>query len=588
MPRTIVTKFLKLRDRTTLGQQVAVVTAILCLALALTVAATAAFVARQQATARAEAEIIGIASNMAERLDARMFERFREVRNLAELEPLRAVWDGDEATIRSILEQLQASLPEYAWIGFALPDGTVKAATGGMLEGVSVAERPWFMDGINSLTVKDVHDAKLLAELLGPQTNGEPFRFVDVAVPVKNAAGDTIGVLGAHMSWTWASVVRDTVLQTTDRALDTEIWVLRSDGTALLGPEFGSAPFGQSTIDAITATGRLSFSDMAGAVDHLNAAVTTKGYLDYPGLGWTVVTRRPLDLALAQANQLALAIVMIGVAFALAGAVIASLLARGLTRPLSELADGIDGIGRDPGATMIARDHSSRDVSQLTVAIRSLLRRLGVAETAQEAAQREAAASKQQLVERTERLGEDINALQILADTDPLTGLLNRRAFHVFGVDAMNYFKRHKRDVGVLVIDIDFFKRINDTYGHSVGDDVIRAVGGVVQAEARTIDKVARFGGEEFVVLMRETEKEGPAVLAERIRQTIAGKLVDHPEHGTIHVTVSIGAAMAVASDRDIEDVIERADRALYEAKATGRNRVVLGDAEPSQNRSAA
>jgi diguanylate cyclase (GGDEF)-like protein len=588
MPKAIVDNFLKLRDRTTLGQQVALVTAALCLALAVTVAATAAFVARQQATDRAEVEIVGIASNMAERLDARMFERFREVRNLAELEPLRDVWDGDPATIRTVLEQLQASLPEYAWIGFALPDGTVKSATGGLLEGVSVAQRPWFIDGLKGLTVKDVHDAKLLAELLGPQADGEPFRFVDVAVPVKNAAGQTIGVLGAHMSWTWASVVRETVLQTVDSNLETEIWVLSSDGTALLGPQYGTAPFAQGTVEAIAAAGQLSFSDTAGDVDHLNAAVTTTGYLDYPGLGWTVVARRPLELALAQANQLALAIVLIGIAFALAGAVAASLLARGLTKPLSELAEGIDRIGRDPGATMIARNHSSRDVSQLTVAIRSLLRRLGVAETAQEMAQREAAASKQQLVERTERLGEDINALQILADTDSLTGLLNRRAFHVFGVDAMNYFKRHKRDVGVLVVDIDFFKRINDTYGHSVGDDVIQFVGGVVQAEARTIDKVARFGGEEFVVLMRETEKEGPAVLAERIRQTIAGKLVDHPEHGTIHVTVSIGASMATSSDRDIEDVIERADRALYEAKATGRNRVVLAETEQPQSRSAA
>ncbi|KMS93892.1 hypothetical protein BVRB_026870, partial [Beta vulgaris subsp. vulgaris] len=269
------------------------------------------------------------------------------------------------------------------------------------------------------------------------------------------------------------------------------------------------------------------------------------------------------------------------------GVVAAGVLSHRLTRPLTDLAQSIDRIGRDPGTTMIARNHSSRDISQLTVSIRSLLRRLGVAETAQEEAQREAALNKQLLVEKTQRLGEDINALQILADTDPLTGLLNRRAFRVFGVDAMNYFKRHKRDVGVLVIDIDFFKRVNDTYGHSVGDDVIQSVGQIVQTEARTIDKVARFGGEEFVVLMRETEKEGPAVLAERIREKIAGQLIDHPEHGTIHVTVSIGASMAVETDRDIEDVIERADRALYDAKATGRNRVVVdrhrGTADPGR-----
>jgi diguanylate cyclase (GGDEF)-like protein len=581
MTKNFSTFALQLRDRTTLGQQVALVTAALCLGLIITLSATAAYVARQQATKRAEAEITSIASNMAERLDARMFERFREIRNLAAMEPLRSIWTSEPAEIRSVLQQLQSSLPEYAWIGFALPDGTVKAATGGMLEGVSVAQRPWFIDGIKGPAVKDVHDAKLLADLLGPQSNGEPFRFVDVAVPVKDAQGNTLGVLGAHMSWTWASVVRETVLQSLDTASATEIWVLNSEGVALLGPPYGTTPFDQPTIASLKTSGQLTFQDRLGATEHLNAAVKTKGYLEYPGLGWIVVAQRPLDLALAPANQMAQVIILIGLAFAVIGAVAASVLARRLTAPLAELAGSIDQIGRDTGATMIARDHSSRDVSLLTVSIRSLLRRIGLAETAQEAAQREALFNKQLLAEKTLRMGEDIHALQILADTDPLTGLLNRRAFNVFGVDAMNYFKRHKRDVGVLVVDIDYFKRVNDTYGHSVGDDVITAVGKIVLEEARTIDKVARFGGEEFVVLMRDTDKTGPAILAERMRQRIAAGLIAHPEHGTIHVTVSIGGSLASSGDRDIQDVIERADRALYQAKSLGRNRVVVSDLAP-------
>lgn len=571
-----------LRDRTTLGQQVALVTSALCLGLIIALSATAAYIARQQATARAEAEITSIASNMAERLDTRMFERFREVRNLAALEPLKDIWTGEPASIRTVLEQLQASLPEYAWIGFALPDGTVKAATKGMLEGVSVVKRPWFSDGSKGPTVKDVHDAKLLAEMLGPNEDGEPFRFVDVAVPVTNAAGETVGVLGAHMSWTWANVVRETVLQTVAASLETEIWVLSSNGTALLGPTFGSTPFDQPTLAAMQENGPITFQHTEGEDKTLTAAVATRGYLNYAGLGWTVIARRPLDLALAPANHLTLVIILIGGGFAALGAVAAAVLARRLTEPLADLASSIDLIGRATGATMIARDHSSRDVSLLSVSIRSLLRRLGIAETAQEAAQREVLANKRLLAEKTLRMGEDIHALQILADTDPLTGLLNRRAFGVFGLDAMHFYKRHKRDVGVLIIDIDHFKRINDTYGHSFGDEVIQAVARILEAEARTVDKVARFGGEEFVVLMRETEKEGPAVLARRIRERIARGLINHPVHGAVPVTVSIGSSMASQGDRDIQDVIARADRALYKAKSQGRNRVVV--AEPAAN----
>jgi diguanylate cyclase (GGDEF)-like protein len=569
---------LRARDRTSLGQQVALVTAALCVGLIIALSATAAYIARQQAVLRAESEIIGIASNMAERLDTRMFERFREVRNLAALEPLRDIWTGEPASIRSALEQLQVSLPEYAWIGFALPDGTVKAATKGMLEGVSVAKRPWFIDGSKAPTVKDVHDAKLLAEMLGPQANGEPFRFVDVAVPVRNKAGETVGVLGAHMSWTWANVVRETVLKTVDASLQTDIWVLGGDGAVLLGPAFGSSPFDDATRAAFGKREPISFKHSERGAKTLTAAVATTGYLDYPGLGWTVIARRPLDLALAPANYLTLVIVLIGGGFAAAGSLAAALLARRLTKPLAELAGNIDLIGRDAGSTMISRVHSSRDVALLSVSIRSLLRRIGTAETAHEVAQREALANKQLLAEKTLRMGEDIHALQILADTDPLTGLLNRRAFGVFGLDAMNFYRRHKRDVGVLIIDIDHFKRINDTYGHNFGDEVIQAVAKVVQAEARAIDKVARFGGEEFVVLMRETEAGGPAILAKRIRERIAAGLLHDISHGAVPVTVSIGSSMASAGDRDIQDVIARADRALYKAKSQGRNRVVVAE----------
>ena len=576
MPKSIVLYFLKLRDRTTLGQQVAFVSAALCLALVITVTTAVTYLARQQATTRVEAAMVSIAGSMAERLDSHLFERFREIRIIAGLEPLRDVWQGDPATTRRALEQLQSTLPEYAWIGFASLDGTIKAGTGGIEEGTSVADRPWFTSGLAGPAVEDAYDAALVA-------SGEPSRVVDIAMPVTDAAGKTIGVLGAQMTWARAATVRAMVLQALDPKLQTDVWVLDAQGRALLGPAFGTKPLDAAAIAAIKANDRLSFTDNIDG-GHMLGAVAASGYFDNPGLGWIVVARRPLDLALAQANQLTLMIAMIAAGFAVLGVTAATLLSEHLTRPLRELADSIDRIGRDKDATMIARGHSSRDVSQLSVSVRSLLRRLGTAETAQEAAIREAALNKQLLAEKTQRLGEDINALQLLADTDPLTGLLNRRAFRVFGVDAMNYFQRHKRDVGVLVIDIDFFKRVNDTYGHAVGDDVIQSVGEIVLAEARTIDKVARFGGEEFVVLMRETEKEGPTVLAERIREKIAGQLIDHPEHGTIHVTVSIGASMAVEGDRDIEDVIERADRALYEAKSMGRNCVAMaGLPEPER-----
>ncbi|MBN9023606.1 MAG: GGDEF domain-containing protein, partial [Rhizobiales bacterium] len=213
----------ELRDRISVRHQVAVLAGLLCVATAVVVAIVAGTIAREEAVhAKAEA-LVAVAGEMATRLDQQMFERYREIRNTAGLRPLRPIWSGDPDGVRDVLEQIQGTLPEYAWIGFAAPDGVVLAATGGLLEGVSVAERPWFIGGLRGPTVEDVHDAKLLAKLLSPSPDDEPFRFVDVAVPVTGVDGRMAGVLGAHLSWRWAEEVKTEVLETRREDEDIEI-----------------------------------------------------------------------------------------------------------------------------------------------------------------------------------------------------------------------------------------------------------------------------------------------------------------------------------------------------------------------------
>jgi len=137
--------------------------------------------------------------------------------------------------------------------------------------------------------------------------------------------------------------------------------------------------------------------------------------------------------------------------------------------------------------------------------------------------------------------------------------------------DAMSYFKRYRRAICVLMIDIDHFKRVNDLHGHAAGDEVIRQVGRIISEAIRTTDKVARFGGEEFVVLLRETDLQGAAIFADRIRQTVADTVFE-PDGACLKATISIGLAEAEKSDEDVDRTIERADRALYAAKSSGRN----------------
>jgi diguanylate cyclase (GGDEF)-like protein len=170
-------------------------------------------------------------------------------------------------------------------------------------------------------------------------------------------------------------------------------------------------------------------------------------------------------------------------------------------------------------------------------------------------------------------LEEKNRELQELAYCDPLTGLPNRRFFFEHASLIFEEVKRYEKPLSLLVMDIDYFKEINDTYGHDVGDLVLKTFADVLKGIVRKSDICARFSGEEFVVLLPNTDLEGAKVLAERIRTTVAKNPV---EHGSIVIifTVSIGASQYRKGMQSIDELIKEADIALYRAKEGGRNRV--------------
>jgi diguanylate cyclase (GGDEF)-like protein len=158
------------------------------------------------------------------------------------------------------------------------------------------------------------------------------------------------------------------------------------------------------------------------------------------------------------------------------------------------------------------------------------------------------------------------------AATDALTGLPNRRYFDEFC--ALLARRRRAEDaIGVLMVDIDRFKKLNDTYGHAVGDEVLRAVAGAIAGAVREDDVPARYGGEEFAVLLRNPSRGEAVEVGERIREAVSS--LDLQPFGVAGASVSVGVAVAEAPGEPIPEIIERADRALYEAKRAGRDRVV-------------
>jgi len=163
--------------------------------------------------------------------------------------------------------------------------------------------------------------------------------------------------------------------------------------------------------------------------------------------------------------------------------------------------------------------------------------------------------------------------LLIESMTDPLTGLLNRRYFNEQVQKEAARSRRHGLRFSVLMLDIDHFKRINDTYGHPVGDLAIKAVASVCNKALRPQDILARYGGEEFVIALPHTDAEGAGTVAERIRQAVE-QIEIAAEPGPVRFTVSIGVS-TYRRDLPFEQIVGRADQALYQAKQTGRNRVV-------------
>lgn len=172
-------------------------------------------------------------------------------------------------------------------------------------------------------------------------------------------------------------------------------------------------------------------------------------------------------------------------------------------------------------------------------------------------------------ISRSKQIEEE---LRRLATVDALTGVLNRRSFSDVAAQEFSRCHRHAASLAMLMVDIDHFKSVNDTYGHPIGDQVIRSVAAACRAVLRERDMIGRLGGEEFACLLPDTSPEQSKVVAERLCVAAAAIAVELPDGQCCSVTISIGIGNIAAMDTDINAVLGRADAALYDAKQSGRN----------------
>jgi diguanylate cyclase (GGDEF)-like protein len=167
-----------------------------------------------------------------------------------------------------------------------------------------------------------------------------------------------------------------------------------------------------------------------------------------------------------------------------------------------------------------------------------------------------------------------LNRVRMLAETDDLTGVLNTRGFAIAATRLFGQGVRYQRPTSILMIDSDDLKAVNDNHGHDAGNRLLRQLARVVQGELRATDVLARYGGDEFIVLLPETPSDGAVAVAERICEMMASVPIE-AQGKQVRCTVSIGAASFPEDGVSLDAVVARADRAMYEAKTTGRNKVV-------------
>ena len=288
-----------------------------------------------------------VADNAGKLLATGLMQRSLEAEVLASAS---MVWSEglDSPEAQHMLARSQAMQPNNLWIGVADAQGVVRNATGGLLLGHSVAQRPWFQRGLQEVHVGDVHPAQLLESLLPPTASGEPHRFVDFAAPIR-IGPTTVGVLGIHGSWEWSRQVLEGLTPPNSKERAVELFIFDRQGRLILAPrQHGNAlhVIGQNLPEGIQVNNNRDGGRLQTAVvpwldgkRYLTAATQLQPRNAASDLGWRIVARQPVELAFAEADRTVRMALAIGLTAALLASALAWMAARRLSEDLYALAD---------------------------------------------------------------------------------------------------------------------------------------------------------------------------------------------------------------------------------------------------------
>jgi diguanylate cyclase (GGDEF)-like protein len=386
-----------------------------------------------------------------------------------------------------------------------------------------------------------------------------------IAQPILNTNERLLGVLVAKLSFHTISKV---LLKYAQGEIG-ELYLITQDGFLLVSSQSIPGNFLETKLSNNTTTKLFSQEGEPNAYLGYHNQAVVGALKRMSELGWGVVAEKKRVKAYAQIVRLrnfTLALV-VGLLFFIGLA--AYLLSLSLVRPLNRLTSGAGKVAA--GDLEVDVPVSSRsEVGYLTEVFNDMVARLRQ--------------GREELAAINETLRQKNLELHEISIRDSLTGLYNRKHLMETLDKEVSRSQRHNHSFSFLVVDIDHFKKYNDTYGHLAGDEALRRLASVFTDSIRSSDYAARYGGEEFIIILPETGTEQGVEAAERIRKKVAEERFGG-EGELIKVTISVGVSSYPEDGEDAESVIRNADAALYEAKELGRNRVVIAGANKKQKK---
>lgn len=465
-----------------------------------------------------------IASSIAHRLNEDLSNRHREVALMADLLSSKSLAPD---SIGRVIEGLKVRQPVYAWIGLADNTGLVVAATGNLLEGHNVGARPWFKAALQGGFVGDPHEAKLLAPHMKPSADGEPTRFLDIAVPVQDANRQVVGVLGGHLYWEWVRNVVRGATSKLDHVGPVEVLIADQNGQWLFStpPE---VPSNLSELATVIQQGQYAM-----------ARETVQPVNNTSGLGWSVVVMEDVKYAHAAIKEGRTFMLMFAASLAITFSILTWVVAGKVVQPIVNLARAARNQAGFEGYVMDTRRGGGTD--------------------------------------ETRTLGHIMNRL---THYDTLTGLTNRKEVTERIGQTMARTLATGSHSALLLLNLDNFGVFNNVKGYEAGDQMLVAVAKRLRDLLADGTTLSRINGDEFVIVLDDLGPEASQAVAEA--QAVAHKLQGSfqipfmLEAGTFGVRASIGIYLITPKSSRVSEVMLFAELAMREAKRRGKSQTIV------------